>query len=664
MPCVALAAPPANQTERDVDELVERYLSRIIHYPDVSRVNDPRYKLGQEATRTLGAAAVPRLAYWAKTGSPDKRLGAVAMLGELADEKTRSELSSPHLDLLIKAKPGFVGVPARLLGHLRSKKAVEILATRMVQGLSHKMAPSDSVLVRVGNPPRLQWVKLKDPRARWTAKDVRNDFMRQMGYAAKVALRRIGGDEVHKHMLRVLPKANDESRGHVAELLGFAGRPEATAALVPLTRNKAARLDAMIALGRIGTDQAVEHLLSLLKSSKDDVRGNAALALGLAKSPKAVDPLIAALKDEEENVRMWAALSLGKIGEPRAGTALLAATGNTPEAFRALADLKDRRAVPLLMARLRKQVKETSNMFGDQTDPVRTIECLGKIGDRSCVPALCRILSELSTLTEQARDIARALGEIGDPRAFDALGAYIVICRKEDFRAVGCEAIGKLGGKKTRVYLSALVAARPEDVRQLDRIIRTFKTSPMLRFNLTIKSFMQNKSYHARTPMARALGAIGDPAAVPVLLDVLKEPDQIPRRGKSPRPDIGQFGQRHLQLQVVRALGRIADARAKDALKKVTKNPEVLLRCFAADALKRIAAGPKKPPAVARPTPRTRPATTKDPEALAAKALKLAKLYIASERLKSAARTLREIIKKWPKTDAAQKARTLLKSIE
>jgi len=122
--------------------------------------------------------------------------------------------------------------------------------------------------------------------------------------------------------------------------------------------------------------------------------------------------------------------------------------------------------------------------------------------------------------------------------------------------------------------------------------------------------------------MAAALGAIGDPAAAPALLDVFKEPDKIPRRGR--RPGLGESGQRHLQLQVVRALGRIADARAKDALKKMTKNPEVL----------------------------------------AAKALKLATLYIASERFKPAARTLREIIKKWPKTAAAQEARTLLMTIE
>jgi len=423
-------------------------------------------------------------------------------------------------------------------------------------------------------------VKIQNARDRWTNEDRQNDGLRKMEYTARAALTKIGGAELHKNMLRVLPKANDRARGHVVALLGVAGRPEATAVLWPLTNDKDVGEEAIEALGRVGTDQAVEHLLSLIESPKADVRNAAARALGYTRSPKAVEPLIAALKDEDEYVRQSAASALGKIGDRSAAKALLDATGNTPWAFRALADLKDRRVVPLLLARLREHVKARS-LFGDTSDNARTIESLAKIGDRRCVPELCRILAQIPSLTELSRDIAWALGEIEDPRAFDTLAVYVVTCRKNEFRAAGSKAIGKLGGKEASVYLSALIAGRPEDIRQADRTARRFKLPPMNQFGLDVKTFLSEKPSLGRAPMAEALGTIGDPVAVPALLAVLNEPDKITRQGRV------DYWQVRLKVQAVRALGRIKDERAKIALERAAQSPEVLLRCFAADALRR-----------------------------------------------------------------------------
>jgi HEAT repeat protein len=62
-------------------------------------------------------------------------------------------------------------------------------------------------------------------------------------------------------------------------------------------------------LGRIGSEKAVEPLLTALSSDKERfVRGSAAYALGVLGSEKAVEPLLTALSsDEESSVRGSAA---------------------------------------------------------------------------------------------------------------------------------------------------------------------------------------------------------------------------------------------------------------------------------------------------------------------------------------------------------------------
>jgi hypothetical protein len=89
--------------------------------------------------------------------------------------------------------------------------------------------------------------------------------------------------------------------------------------------DRAVRGSAAYALGRIGSERAIEPLLNLLSSDKDsDVRWGAANALGVIGSEGAIDPLLNILSsDKDSDVRWGAANALGVIGSEGAIDPLL-----------------------------------------------------------------------------------------------------------------------------------------------------------------------------------------------------------------------------------------------------------------------------------------------------------------------------------------------------
>ncbi|MDB9307413.1 HEAT repeat domain-containing protein, partial [Aphanizomenon sp. CS-733/32] len=89
--------------------------------------------------------------------------------------------------------------------------------------------------------------------------------------------------------------------------------------------DKYVRSSAAFALGKIGSDKAVDALITALNHAESDVRSRAAEALGKIGSDKAVDALITALNDAEWYVRSIAAEALGKIGSDKAVDALITA---------------------------------------------------------------------------------------------------------------------------------------------------------------------------------------------------------------------------------------------------------------------------------------------------------------------------------------------------
>lgn len=83
------------------------------------------------------------------------------------------------------------------------------------------------------------------------------------------------------------------------------------------------RREALLALGRIGTPEAVELLMWSLHEPDRQTRTMSAEALGVAGSTEGTLPLVAALDDHEGDVRRAAADALGNIADSRAADTLL-----------------------------------------------------------------------------------------------------------------------------------------------------------------------------------------------------------------------------------------------------------------------------------------------------------------------------------------------------
>ncbi|MBN1342505.1 MAG: MFS transporter [Phycisphaerae bacterium] len=83
------------------------------------------------------------------------------------------------------------------------------------------------------------------------------------------------------------------------------------------------RREALLALGRIGTPEAVELLIWYLHEPDRTTRTASAEALGVARSAEGTMPLVAALDDADGHVRRAAADALGNLPDQRATETLL-----------------------------------------------------------------------------------------------------------------------------------------------------------------------------------------------------------------------------------------------------------------------------------------------------------------------------------------------------
>jgi HEAT repeat protein len=238
------------------------------------------------------------------------------------------------------------------------------------------------------------------------------------------------------------------------------------------------------------------------------VRSRAVRALGRTAGPAALPRLVAALGDEHSEVRAAAVEALVAIGQP-AAPELVAALGDASEVARgaaaeALGLLRESSAVPGLLGALRDPALDVR---------AAAVEALGAIGDRAAMPG---VLAGLSDENEDIRArTAIALGAIGDAEAVPGLLAAL---RDPDgvVRWWAADALAAIGSPAVAGLAEVLGAA----------------------------------AEHAGTRLvaARALGIIGDPAAVVALTPALHD------------------GRAMIRAAAAEALGRIATPDARAAL--------------------------------------------------------------------------------------------------
>jgi HEAT repeat protein len=465
------------------------------------------------ALASIGAPAVRSLL--AQLDNPDPRRREMAALaltgipGQEADRGIENALQDPNRNVRSYAISG--------LGKTKNDRRLYMLVNVLTEDPSAVLAmDAENALGKIGKPaiPQLAAVlnsENQDGRSR-----------------AAIALGRTHDQGAIQPLVRALNDADTTVRRAAASALSELAAQEdvhAETAVEPLIgalqdADAQVRERAATALWRIRDIRAVEPLIKALQDSRPDVRAAAAGALGGIQDRRAVDPLIKALQDSTEEVRLRASIALGQIRDVRGVVPLIAV-------------LKDGQA--------------------DVRAAVAT--ALGKCGDVQAVDPLIALLQDQDANVRGAA--ASALGQIGNLRAveplLEAFRKEAAPKKPEALQTDGLPAPGFLIGGP------AIAEAR----RKL-HVPEPVATNPS--FAKDEAEIRVQESSMVRSREATALGQIGDPRAIPTLVEALKNPED------------------DVRVDAATALGHFNDPRVERAL--IAELPDYAAGLAAAESLR------------------------------------------------------------------------------
>lgn len=305
----------------------------------------------------------------------------------------------------------------------------------------------------------------------------------------------------------------------------------------------------------------VQGLVAALQDSIVAVRRAAAEALGQRPDSDAVVALSQALRrDADAGVRKAAARALGDIDDPRAIPALLDALRQDRDAevrataAWALGEIEDPSAIDGLAAALRDIDVEVRRAIAT---------ALGDIDNPRAAPHLTPLLRDTSADVRQAA--AEALGEIESPVSVEPLTAALRD-REPTVRTAAAEALGNIEDARAAPALAAVlhdssVAVRRAAAQALGDL------DEMSRAPQALIDALKDTDAEVRHEAAHALGNIHDPAAVPGLAVLVRDP------------------YRDVREAAIEALGEIGGAAASQALVAALRDPDPEIRRLAAKAL-------------------------------------------------------------------------------
>lgn len=339
-------------------------------------------------------------------------------------------------------------------------------------------------------------------------------------------------------LVALLGHPDAQRRGNAALALGWVDNRAAVDPLLPLLADPAwsVRGNAAEALGDIGDPGAVDGLVAhlrrltetrfpafdnspaasgLLRFREPGFREmlEVAWALGALRDERAVEVLASVLDDPRSDIPEWAAGALADIGSARARDALvrcLATAEPIRQALvaRCLADAHDPRALSALEELLRD----------DDTD-VRCNAILGleALGGRGAVRLLLGALDD-SDGGVRASAIS-ALGSLRSRRATRPLMAVVAgSAPGSDLWAEAVEALGRIRAREAVPLMLGRARSQPScAIPALARICDA-RAVPVL------VAALCHRDRDLRITAARALGRLGDPAALPGLDALLVDP--------------------------------------------------------------------------------------------------------------------------------------------
>jgi HEAT repeat protein len=375
------------------------------------------------------------------------------------------------------------------------------------------------------------------------------------------------------------------------------------------------------ALGRIGSEKAIDPLISALSSDKEsDVRGRAASALGGIGSEKAIEPLVTAITtDKEFLVHFYAELALERIGSEKAVNPLIKALTTAKEsevrnsAADALGRIGSEKAIKPLVTAITtdKGIMASFNAvfaLGDigsekAIEPLIDIltttkerivlwmvaSCLGRIGSEKAIEPLITFLTTAKDYFVQWC-VLFALGSIGSEKAIEPLITFLA---KESVRRErSAFALGRIGSEKAIEPLTtALFTDKESEVRKSATSALGDIGSEKAIEPLTTALFTDKES-EVRKSATSALGDIGSEKAVEPLITALftDKENEVRKSATSALGDIGgekaveplitalsTDKESEVRGKAAEFLGRIGDNRAIEPLKKALEDEGAII---------------------------------------------------------------------------------------
>ncbi|WP_434046401.1 MULTISPECIES: HEAT repeat domain-containing protein [Sorangium] len=376
------------------------------------------------------------------------------------------------------------------------------------------------------------------------------------------------------------------------------------------------RLAACDVIRAAPTDRSVVALGRVLGDPDPHVRLAAAAAMGAAGLPDAVSPLLGHLDDTAPEVRAEVVRALGRIGDTRAVVPLIGKVQDSvPEVrratARALGELGDARAVSALILALQDASQDVR---------VEAVTALGRLRSDDATSAIADVVAaspgtlgafagsrpaDSGTSSSDVREAAlRALGRIGSDAAVRVLLAALAKDDPAAPRSAVRDALVSAGKQSATVAaLIAALAAAPSanTAAGAALVLGELKATGGLP---AIVRGMQRGVVPLRHGL-RALGALGDPAALPSVLELLGDADPSVRREAiraatalldPARPDgravdparallVDPATPPDEKLALVQLLGRTGSPRAQEVLLPLAKARSAPLRLAVIEAL-------------------------------------------------------------------------------
>jgi HEAT repeat protein len=430
------------------------------------------------------------------------------------------------------------------------------------------------------NSPDMWIRKLKDIRER---KEARRMLVKLNNPNAVPALMTLYKEEkdpdtlkaiVHFHDKRAIPLLIDvlnefteesvDTTSVAAAELGSLGDPSAIDPLIKALENKkipirsranVVKQEAMLSLAKFGKNpKVVDALVTVLQRSANDqdffLNKVAAIQLGNIGDPKAVPGLIMGLymTGRGADIFQECRVSLAQMGDAAVDPLLelfqdknvavnemakkLEFDKYTPgvvpaKAAYVLGDLRPKRALPVLLARLKEKAKDPKNNMR-----ISILVTLGQFGDPSVIPDVTAILNDATATDLERGKAAEALNFIGDRKSLAPLFACVGNAKAPPNVRVACGfAFASLGTDADIPRFEALATKEGYDEFKMAlvrlKLAKECKADAACWGKVFSQTGKKDDAQHQMLKAAYELGRIDRAQALPVLLANLGKTDQL-----------------------------------------------------------------------------------------------------------------------------------------